>query len=467
MDLSPGSVMVPETEEAGVMTFLMENSYSKAAPWHKVCVRARRSSWVNCSPTRSRAERNWSPRAGLIRRRALAGDETLEVRMEGRIQIDRFAAKNFRSIQECDVDLAPLTFFIGANSSGKTSFVDAILFVASALRDSLEKAIAGRGGIRSILHQPIELPASSQFDFYLSSSTGFACEFHLELRVAENWSVSVAREECRVRGTGGDHHYYLVKNGNVEGSAAVFPPVSSDRIFLSNASGLPEFRAVFDVLAGIVLTEPTPSGMYYVLQGLSGMIRRLNPEAEERGLAARFRHFMKSQPDRLEIVQQYLRAIAPPFDRIEVDESADGVLWLRFVERARSGTSVPFNLAQASAGLVNAAEILLELFEAPEKSRPASPVVVEEPEAFLHPGAIQVIRDSFLEASRTRQVLVTTHSPELLDDSAVPAEWIRSVYRDENGTHVGVLDPATRSVIRDQLYTPGQLLRQGGLILKS
>jgi hypothetical protein len=259
----------------------------------------------------------------------------------------------------------------------------------------------------------------------------------------------------------------LVKNGNVEGSAAVFPPVSSDRIFLSNASGLPEFRAVFDVLAGIVLTEPTPSGMYYVLQGLSGMIRRLNPEAEERGLAARFRHFMKSQPDRLEIVQQYLRAIAPPFDRIEVDESADGVLWLRFVERARSGTSVPFNLAQASAGLVNAAEILLELFEAPEKSRPASPVVVEEPEAFLHPGAIQVIRDSFLEASRTRQVLVTTHSPELLDDSAVPAEWIRSVYRDENGTHVGVLDPATRSVIRDQLYTPGQLLRQGGLILKS
>ena len=30
IDLSPGSVMVPETEEAGVMTFLMRIFYSKA-----------------------------------------------------------------------------------------------------------------------------------------------------------------------------------------------------------------------------------------------------------------------------------------------------------------------------------------------------------------------------------------------------------------------------------------------------
>src|SRR5436305_10630180 len=118
--------------------------------------------------------------------------------MEARIQIDRFAVKNFRSIQECDVKLEPLTFFIGANASGKTSFVDAILFVASALRDSLQKATADRGGIHSILHQPIRLPANSQFDIYLSSSEGFACEFKLELRVVEGWSVSVAREECRI-----------------------------------------------------------------------------------------------------------------------------------------------------------------------------------------------------------------------------------------------------------------------------
>jgi predicted ATPase len=109
----------------------------------------------------------------------------------------------------------------------------------------------------------------------------------------------------------------------------------------------------------------------------------------------------------------------------------------------------------------------LELFELPGEGKPAFAVIIEEPEALLHPGAIQVIRDSFIEASRTRQILVTTHSPDLLDDPAVPAEWIRAVYRDEAGTHIDGLDPGTRSVIQDQLYTPGQLLRQGGLISKA
>jgi predicted ATPase len=168
----------------------------------------------------------------------------------------------------------------------------------------------------------------------------------------------------------------------------------------------------------------------------------------------------------LEIIQQYLRAIAPPFDQIEVYEANDA-LWLRFLEKSRSGVSIGFYLSQASAGLVNSAEILLELFELPGEGRPTAAVIVEEPEALLHPGAIQVMRDSFLEASRTRQVLVTTHSPDLLDDPSVPAEWIRVVHRDEAGTHIDVLDPATKSVIRDKLYTPGQLLRQGGLVLNS
>jgi len=386
--------------------------------------------------------------------------------MEGRIQIDRFAARNFRSIQECDVELAPLTFFIGPNASGKTSFVDAILFVSSAVSDSLEKAINERGGIQSILHHPIELPNTSQFDLYFSSPSGLKGEFHLELRIADDWSVSVAREECQVRYPDGDHHYYLVKNGEVTGSASVFPGVSPDRIFLANASGLPEFRLPFDFLGNIRSTEPAPPGLRYILQGARPLLRMKPGTAEDWGLAGHFKRFMRTQPHRLEIVQQYLRALAPPFDHLEVVES-NNVLWLRFVDKSPAGGSMSFHLGQTSAGLVNAAEILLELFEIPEKGMPPSPVVVEEPEAFLHPGAIQVIRDGFVEASRTRQVLVTTHSPDLLDDPAIPAEWIRIVFRDANGTRVAVLDPATKSVIRDRLFTPGQLLRQGGLVLNT
>jgi predicted ATPase len=368
--------------------------------------------------------------------------------MEDRVTIDRFAVKNFRSIQECDVALEPLTFLVGTNGSGKTSFVDAMLFIASGLRTSLANAIAERGGIYSILHHPVTLPASSRFAFYLSSTMGIRWEFHLELRVLDGWSVSVAREECRIDDPSGAHHNYLVENGSVHGSAPVFPAVSIDRIFLTNASGLPEFRSIFDYLSGLASTQPTPPGR------------------EERGMADRFFRLTKSQPARLEIIQQYLRAIAPPFEEIAIVE-ADDTLWLRFVEKSRSGMSMPFHVSQASAGLVHAADILLELFELPSRGKPASPVVIEEPETLLHPGAIEVLRDSFIEASRVRQLLVTTHSPHLIDDLAIPAKSIRAVSKDEDGTHIDALDPGTDSVIRDRLYTAGQLLRQGGLILRS
>ena len=105
---------------------------------------------------------------------------------------------------------------------GKTSFVDAILFVASALRTSLQNAISNRGGIHSILHHPIHLPAKMQFEFYLSSLLGLKCEFLLELEIVGEWSVSVARETCTITTVAGERHHYVVQHGNVQGSAAFF-----------------------------------------------------------------------------------------------------------------------------------------------------------------------------------------------------------------------------------------------------
>jgi len=381
--------------------------------------------------------------------------------MEGRVQIDRFAVKNFRSIKECDVELAPLTVFIGPNASGKTSFVDALLFLATGLREPLQKALSQRGGAEGILRQPVARPGVVGFDLHLSSSGGFSAEFQLDLRISDRWTVSIQREMCRINEPDGVAHYYLVEEGSVSGSAPVFPPASADRIFLTNASGLPQFRSLYDFLAGLEYVEPSTPGMRQALEAL----RRFDSSSDAgRSMAARFRDLGRNHLERFEIVQQYLRSISPRFDRIDVEVLAARQLLLRFVERSESGVPEPFYLWQASAGLVSSSEILLSLFEPSISGGPASPVIIEEPEALLHPGAIQVMRDAFVEASRSRQVLVTTHSPDLLDDPSIPAEWIRSVRRDEEGTHIDSLDAATKSVIRDHLFTPGQLLRQGALV---
>jgi predicted ATPase len=47
-------------------------------------------------------------------------------------------------------------------------------------------------------------------------------------------------------------------------------------------------------------------------------------------------------------------------------------------------------------------------------------VGIEEPEVALHPAAASVLRDSLHDASESAQILVTSHSPDLLDADSIP-----------------------------------------------
>jgi len=49
--------------------------------------------------------------------------------------LERWCVKNFKSILNADLELAPLTIFAGANSSGKSSLIQSILLVTQTLKD--------------------------------------------------------------------------------------------------------------------------------------------------------------------------------------------------------------------------------------------------------------------------------------------------------------------------------------------
>jgi predicted ATPase len=90
-------------------------------------------------------------------------------------------------------------------------------------------------------------------------------------------------------------------------------------------------------------------------------------------------------------------------------------------------------------------------------------VGLEEPEAALHPAAAGVLLGALREASTISQVVVTSHSPDLLDDPDIPDESILAVESKDGVTVIGPIDEAGRSVLRDKLFTPGELLRQNQL----
>jgi predicted ATPase len=117
-----------------------------------------------------------------------------------------------------------------------------------------------------------------------------------------------------------------------------------------------------------------------------------------------------------------------------------------------------------SDGTLRALGVLVALFQGVgDYVHGASLVGVEEPEVALHPAAAGVLRDALRDASTSTQVIVTSHSPDLLDDSDIPIESILAVVAEGGTTRIGRLDEADRSVLRDHLYTAGELLRLGQL----
>ena len=119
-----------------------------------------------------------------------------------------------------------------------------------------------------------------------------------------------------------------------------------------------------------------------------------------------------------------------------------------------------FMAENMSDGTLRALGVLTALFQSSSQASKKVPFVgIEEPEVAVHPGAAGVLRDGLVTASKTTQIAVTSHSPDLLDDKDIPDEGILAVVNRNGETRIAPLDEAGRSAIRDRLYTAGELLR--------
>ena len=117
-----------------------------------------------------------------------------------------------------------------------------------------------------------------------------------------------------------------------------------------------------------------------------------------------------------------------------------------------------------SDGTLRALGILVALFQsAATKENPTPVIGIEEPESALHPAAAGVLCDALHVASEQTQVLVTSHSPDLLDDKSISADSILSVVNKNGVTSIGPVDEASRTSVREGLYTAGELLRMNQL----
>jgi len=112
-----------------------------------------------------------------------------------------------------------------------------------------------------------------------------------------------------------------------------------------------------------------------------------------------------------------------------------------------------------SDGTIRAAGVLAALFQ-PEVTQGRTPLVgIEEPEIALHPAAAGVLFDALNEASHQVQVIATSQSPDLLDRDDLDVGIVRAVSMTHGLTTIGEIDEPSRRIVKDKLYTLGELMR--------
>ena len=375
--------------------------------------------------------------------------------------LTRVVLRNYKSIAACDVAPAQLSFLVGPNGSGKSNFLDALRFIADSLQFSLDHALRDRSGINEVRRRSGGHPThfGIRVEFNLEASRGHYA-FRVGARAGGGYEVQ--EEECYVlqRGSAG-HHYYNVKNGRVARSTLSPPPAAADdRLYLVNVSGVDVFRPVYDALSGTGFYNLNPEAIRDVQQTDPGeLLKRDGSNAASvlSTLGTRSSDFKKR-------IEDYLGKVVPGV--AGVDRRTVGPReTLEFRQEVR-GAQHPwrFFASNMSDGTLRAFGVLLALFQVAGNSETRPRLVgIEEPEVALHPAAAGVLIDSLRDAAEHAQILVTSHSPDLLDNKEISADSIFAVVAQHGESHVGPLNETGRAVLRDHLYTAGELLRMGQL----
>jgi len=375
--------------------------------------------------------------------------------------ISEVRIRNYKSIAQAAVTLGPFTALVGPNGSGKSNFIDSLAFVQECLAESIELAFKNRGGINAV-HNAVRLkskghPTPIGVQLALQLSDGGSATYAFGITAGKSGSFRVARESCTVRPSMGEEVKFEVENGAFKKEIhGIRPKVSSDRLALYAASGTDEFRPVYDFLTSMrfysvaperlrELQNPDP-GDFLKRDGsnAAAVLKRLAEESKGNEKYERLCRLLSKVVHGLQGVEYH------PVGQKET---------LQF--RQDVGLKHPwrFDALNMSDGTLRSLGLLLAVYQVGK----ASVVAVEEPEATVHPAVMELIVEVLLDAAQDRQVLITTHSPDILDHKGIHDEQIRAVTIDQNWTLICPLSQASRDAVREHLYTAGELLRSGEL----
>ena len=337
-------------------------------------------------------------------------------------------AERFRSLRDETIPLNDLNLFIGVNASGKSTILDALRFLCEGVQErDFRHSVSSRGGIVHLAWkgedaQRINLTAQFEADARIFEWTislkpaGF--EFSVEEEVNEIKPGFPPEQLLRAnRGIGwwwsGVNEKVQLKQGT---TACGLAAAAADATF--PARGIAEFVNNWGFF------DPSPFTLRRGLPGIESS--KLDPYG--RNLAERLYLLQKSAPEIFAQIESATQTVLGLPTAIEPRES-DGRFY--FVQK-EPGLKHSVHQIGASSGTLRILALMTALLE----ESGSGLIGIEEPENHIHPTALAGFAE-YLEQAKSRvQILVTTHSPILLDFMSDPTVVCVVRHTDQYGTKV-------------------------------
>lgn len=350
--------------------------------------------------------------------------------------LDQLTITGFRSIAELSLELGRINLFIGPNASGKSNLIDSFRLLSEAARGSLYDAVNSRSGFQSLAwagaplgppHQTgrasIARPRTISWQLRFRNEGFFTEE---EGPVAYHLSLTELRSTFQVAESLRLLSAIAPQSGEVLNREQSGAFVMRDPKGLETQGGMPNAHELafmtysdpdrFKTLFNLRLELDNLRSYRHFDTSINAPIRQAQTLTTDatlmeggQNLSVVLYNLRESSSDYFRDLIDTLRVTSPQFKALNFPTPGPaGKIILAWSEK---GFERQFFANELSDGTLSLLCLLAVCFT----PNPPAIVCIEEPEIGLHPRLLKVIGELLQELSTRTQVIVTTHSPHLVD----------------------------------------------------
>ncbi len=329
--------------------------------------------------------------------------------------ISKLGLRNWRNFRDATVHLSDRVFIVGPNASGKSNLLDSIRFLRDIATPGggLQRAISQRGGLSKIrcLAARREPDVQLQVDLALEPFGD----------VLWRYEIGIAQE---VRG----HRQPVLTHERVwnAGKLVLQRPDKDDgkdrlrltQTHLEQISANTGFRDVARFFESIRYLHLVPQLLRHP-ESFQGPFAGDDPHGRN-FLEVVAKTTEKTRRSRLLRIEKALREAVPQLKNLTDTKDEAGVPHLEAVYEHWRPNAGRQREDQFSDGTLRMIGLFWGLLDGD------SPLLLEEPELSLHPGIVRRLPSLFnkIQSKRKRQILVSTHSWDLLSDKGIGGEEV-------------------------------------------